>query len=170
MAEYIRSTKLPTTFLYTSHAYSDFLHLHHFTKDPSSGDPDRYLITIPVPDDTVLPGFALEQTGEFVLAALKNPKRYAGRSLMIVSATDFADAVAGQDIHACGSTPTLRDMATMLSKATGKNIDTLRLTKDDFYSEKHKEQVGEFFWPQYRNYVEGWVHRSESDSRRRLGR
>lgn len=46
----------------------------------------------------------------------------------------------------------------MLSKATGKNIDTLRLTKEDFYSEKHKEEVGELFWPQYRNYVEGYVH------------
>lgn len=81
MVEYIRSTPLPTTMLYTSHAYSDFLYLQHFTKDPSSGDPDRYLLTIPVPDETVLPGFALEQTGEFVLAALRNPKKYVGPSI-----------------------------------------------------------------------------------------
>lgn len=45
----------------------------------------------------------------------------------------------------------------MLSKATGKEIDTLRLSKEEFYSEKHRESVGEVFWPQYRNYVEGWV-------------
>jgi hypothetical protein len=61
----------------------------------------------------------------------------------------------GQDIHACGSNPTLREMATMLSKATGKEIDTLRLSKEEFYSDKHREEVGEVFWPQYRNYVEG---------------
>jgi hypothetical protein len=48
-------------------------------------------------------------------------------------------------------------MATMLSKATGKEIDTLRLSKEEFYSDKHRESVGEVFWPQYRNYVEGWV-------------
>lgn len=159
VADYIRSTSLPTTFLYTSHAYSDFLHLQHFTKDPSSGDPDRYLITIPVPDDTILPGFALEQTGEFVLAALRNPKRYAGMFSLYrassASSGHTAETSIGQDIHACGSTPTLREMATMLSKATGKNIDTLHLTKDEFYSEKHKEDVGDLFWPQYRNYVEG---------------
>lgn len=66
----------------------------------------------------------------------------------------------GQDIHACGSTPTLREMATMLSKATGKNVDTLGITKEEFYSEKHKESVGDLFWPQYRNYVEGCVTHS----------
>lgn len=80
VANYIRSTSLPTTFLYTSHAYSDFLYLNHFTKDQSSSNPNRYLLTIPVPDDTILPGFALEQTGEFVLAALKSPKKYIGMS------------------------------------------------------------------------------------------
>ena len=77
--DYIRSTSLPTTFLYTSHAYSDFLYLHYFTKDQTSDNPDRFLLTIPVPDDTILPGFALEQTGEFVLAALKSPKKYVGQ-------------------------------------------------------------------------------------------
>jgi hypothetical protein len=41
--------------------------------------------------------------------------------------------------------------------ADGKEIDTLRLSKEEFYSEKHRESVGEVFWPQYRNYVEGWV-------------
>jgi len=66
--------------LYTSHAYNDFLYLNHFTKDAASENPDRFLLTIPVPDDTVLPGFALEQTGEFVLAALRNPKKYVGKS------------------------------------------------------------------------------------------
>jgi hypothetical protein len=66
--------------LYTSHAYNDFLYLNHFTKDSASDNPDRFLLTIPVPDDTILPGFALEQTGEFVLAALKSPKKYVGKS------------------------------------------------------------------------------------------
>jgi hypothetical protein len=46
-------------------------------------------------------------------------------------------------------------MAVMLSKATGKEIDTLRLSKEEFYSDSHREKVGDLFWPQYRNYVEG---------------
>jgi hypothetical protein len=55
--------------------------LNHFTKDQASDNTDRFLLTIPVPDDTILPGFALEQTGEFVLAALKSPKKYIGMSV-----------------------------------------------------------------------------------------
>ena len=87
MVEYIRSTKLPTTMLYTSHAYNDFLYLNHFTKDSASDNPDRFLLTIPVPDDTILPGFALEQTGEFVLAALKSPKKYVGKLSLYLEPT-----------------------------------------------------------------------------------
>jgi hypothetical protein len=42
-------------------------------------DSDRGLVlNVPVPDDTAMPLFAIEQTGDYVLAALRNPKKWAG--------------------------------------------------------------------------------------------
>lgn len=40
--------------------------------------PDGLVLDVPIPDDIALPMFAVEQTGDYVLAALRNPKRWAG--------------------------------------------------------------------------------------------
>lgn len=40
--------------------------------------PKGLVFNVPVPDDTPIPLFAIEQTGDYVLAALKNPKKWAG--------------------------------------------------------------------------------------------
>lgn len=63
--------------------------------------------------------------------------------------------MAGKSVHVCASSPTLTEMAADLSRITQKTIGTLHMSKTEFYSEKHQERVGEFMWPQYRNYVEG---------------
>jgi hypothetical protein len=84
VVKYIRTTSLPTTLLYTSHAYSDFLHLNHLERDSSSSE-ERYILSIPVPDDTVLPGYAVEQTGEWVLAVLQARGKWIGELHVIPS-------------------------------------------------------------------------------------
>ena len=42
--------------------------------------PKGLVLNVPVPDDTAIPFFSSEQTGDYVLAALRNPKKWAGKS------------------------------------------------------------------------------------------
>ena len=41
-------------------------------------------------------------------------------------------------------------MAKDLSKLLKVPVDTLHLTKEEFYSQEHREGVGEAIWSQYR--------------------
>jgi hypothetical protein len=41
-------------------------------------DDGSYLYSVPTPADTVLPSFAVEQTGEWVVAAFNDPAKWIG--------------------------------------------------------------------------------------------
>lgn len=73
MVKYIKSTNLPTTYLYTCTPFSDVL--HHISRQG-----DDYLLTFPVTDETALPGWPVEQTGEWVRVAMARPDKWIGQS------------------------------------------------------------------------------------------
>lgn len=74
VVKYIKSTDLPTTYLYTCIPFSEVL--HHLSK---RGD-DDFLVTLPVTDGTALPGWPVEQTGEWVRVAMAHPDKWIGES------------------------------------------------------------------------------------------
>jgi hypothetical protein len=77
VVKYIKSTSLPTTYLYTCTPFSDVL--HHLSK---SSDED-YLLSFPITDETAMPGFPVEQTGEWVKVAIAKPDKWVGTSTLL---------------------------------------------------------------------------------------
>lgn len=70
--EELLSAGVPTTTLHSSVPYNRVVTWLR------NGPDGSLILDIPVPDDTKIPFFAIEQTGEYVLAALNNPKRWVG--------------------------------------------------------------------------------------------
>lgn len=62
---------MPHTVLHTS---VPFNRIDTWLEDKGDG----FVVNLPVPDETQIPWFSSEQTGEYVLAALENPKRWLG--------------------------------------------------------------------------------------------
>ena len=72
VVKYIKTTSLPTTYLYTCTPFSDVLTYL------SRSSNDDYLLTLPITDDTAIPAFPVEQTGEWVRVAMARPDRWVG--------------------------------------------------------------------------------------------
>lgn len=67
---------MPATFIYPSHPYSDIIYHDFLRKNPRG---EGYTLAIPAPDDCVLPGYAVEQFGDWVKVAFKKPEKWIGR-------------------------------------------------------------------------------------------
>ena len=76
VVKYIKSTPLPTTFLYTSTPFSIIHHKELLKKRPKD---EHYTLDLPLPDDLALPGYPSEQTGEWAKAAFSKPQRWVGK-------------------------------------------------------------------------------------------
>ncbi|CAD6565062.1 MAG: hypothetical protein TREMPRED_000788, partial [Tremellales sp. Tagirdzhanova-0007] len=135
VVKYIKTTSLPTTYLYTCTPFSDvFEYL-------SRSSNDDYLLTLPITDDTAIPAFPVEQTGEWVRVAMARPDRWVGK-----------------DMHACTEYPTPTQVAGTLSEILKKHVDTTHLSREQFYSQAHQSKVG-LEWSHYRSYLEGLCER-----------
>lgn len=54
----------------------------------------------------------------------------------------------------CGEILSVKDMAKHLSKISKRQVETLHLTKDEFYHPKHRARFGNAMWAQYRACLE----------------
>jgi hypothetical protein len=54
----------------------------------------------------------------------------------------------------CGEILSVEEMAKHLSKISKKQVETLNLTKEEFYQPKHRARVGDAMWAQYRACLE----------------
>jgi uncharacterized protein YbjT (DUF2867 family) len=104
--------KYPVTSLYTSHYMANLYKLGLLKKE----DDGTFTLNIPAPDDTPIPNFAVEQTGGWVAAILKDPKKYIG-----------------QRVDACGEETTLGEWAATLSEVSGKKVKTLGIPGGEFF-------------------------------------
>ena len=156
MTKYIKSTKLPTTFLYTCTPYSRILDKHLVKPQPDG----TILLDVALPDDCEFPGFAAEQTGDWVKMALRQPKKWAGESPfhsvdVLVSRPLMAGFAIGHDMQACGQHLTVAKMAQALSKMSKKDVHTPHITKDQFYSDEFRKRLGEIDWSHFRAFLDG---------------
>lgn len=134
VVKYIKSTSLPTTFLYTSTPFSYILWKHTLQSQPHG----TFLLDLPVPDDCVLPGYPTEQTGEWVKMALKGGDKWIGK-----------------DMTACTEKATPVEFAAVLEKLGGKKVDTHHLSREEFLSDDHRESLGDVTWSHYKAFYEG---------------
>jgi hypothetical protein len=75
VVEHLKATTIPYTLLYTSHPYTDILAWDLLAPAPCG---HGLVLGIPAPDDCQIPGYALEQIGDWVKVALKKPKKWIG--------------------------------------------------------------------------------------------
>ncbi|ORX37542.1 hypothetical protein BD324DRAFT_622315 [Kockovaella imperatae] len=143
VAKYIKTTNLPTTFLFTSTPFSIIVN-RHLLKRQEDG---TFLLNMRMPDDFVFPGYPTEQTGDWVKLALNKPDKWTGK-----------------DMHACTEHISPASMAHDLSKIVKKPVNTNHVSRDTFHSPEHREKLGETTWTHYKAILEGMVHRDEAQS------
>jgi hypothetical protein len=79
VVEHIKATSIPYTLLFTSHPYTDILAWDLVAPAPCG---HGLILSIPAPDDCIIPGYAVEQIGDWVKVALKKPKKWIGTFLL----------------------------------------------------------------------------------------
>ncbi|RSH93074.1 hypothetical protein EHS25_007427 [Saitozyma podzolica] len=152
VVKHIRTSSLPATILYPSHPFSDLIAWDLLRERPrfdgqGSGGPKWYVLAVPAPDECEIPGYAVEQIGDWVKVAFQKPGKWIG-----------------QDMKVCGEILSVEEMAKHLSKISKKQVETLHLTKEEFYQPKHRARVGDAMWAQYRACLEDQFVRDESKS------
>jgi hypothetical protein len=102
----------PVTGLYTSNYLSN-LSKFDFLRKEADGS---FTIMIPAPDDCPLINYAVEQTGGWVVATLRDPKKYIGRR-----------------VEAASETLSVGEWAALLSELSGKTVKTLGVLGGEAY-------------------------------------
>jgi len=135
--KYLKSKSVPRTSLYTSSYYSNFTLYNFLVKEG-----DEYVLKFPVPPNIKIPSYDVDETGKWVLAALKNPEKWIGKDL---------DAVA-QNLS-------LHEFAEILSKVSGKKVKAHNLSDETFRSKEFHDQVGDELWVNMAVYTADLVPR-----------
>ncbi|BEI80995.1 hypothetical protein CcaverHIS002_0201550 [Cutaneotrichosporon cavernicola] len=107
IAGYVRDSGVPFTLLYTSYYYSNILSGQ--IKEVDGG----LLLDLGMPDDAVLPSYAVEQTGLWAVKA-------------------FEPEWIGKDMYAAGENMSIADIAAALARVTGRNVTTRHVTLAEF--------------------------------------
>ncbi|GMK58951.1 hypothetical protein CspeluHIS016_0603930 [Cutaneotrichosporon spelunceum] len=102
------------------HTSVPFSRLTEWVKPAEEG----LLLDLPVPDDTRIPWFAVEQMGDYVLAALRNPTKWVSN-----------------DMHAISDKYTPASMAARLSRMTRRPVATNHVTRAEFDSLASHERL-----------------------------
>ncbi|ODN75094.1 hypothetical protein L202_06310 [Cryptococcus amylolentus CBS 6039] len=134
VSKYIQEKKYPYTNLYVSSYYSNFTKRGMLHRISTEDGGQRWVVDYFSPDDTEIATYADEETGLWVLEAWKNPEKWIGKSLL------------GKDMHACSEFLTIAEMADILTRVTGVPVGTPQITKEFFYSDAHKQALGEEIW------------------------
>ncbi|TYJ54348.1 hypothetical protein B9479_005014 [Cryptococcus floricola] len=146
VSAYLKEKKYPYTNLYTCFYFAN---LYRFGQLKQLPDDKRWVLNLDGLDDTKLPFFPVEQTGKWVVAAWKAPDEWIGK-----------------DMTACTDILTVVEMAAFLSNLAGFKIDTPHTSREDFYTEAHKESVGEELWLSMKVLIENGTNRDVEASKK----
>ncbi|KAK8853505.1 hypothetical protein IAR55_004212 [Kwoniella newhampshirensis] len=148
VSRYLRENNIPHTNLLTCNYFSNFTKFGLLKRSETDANANGWTVTFPVPDNTLVSSYAVEQTGLWVVEALKKPEQWLGKVMQV-----------------CSSCITVTEMAECLSRVSGSQVDRLHLTKEQFYSDAHKAAVGEEFWLACKVLVEGGMQRDVEASK-----
>ncbi|WVQ76556.1 hypothetical protein IAR50_006226 [Cryptococcus sp. DSM 104548] len=146
VSAYLKDKKYPYTNIYTCNYFSN---VYKFGLLKQLPDDKGWQLNFTVPDDTRVPSYPVEQMGKWVVAAWKAPSEWIGK-----------------DMTACGDALSVAEMAEVLSKVAGFKVDTPHYSRETFYSDAHKEAVGEELWLAMKILVEGGMPRDVQASRK----
>lgn len=111
--KFFKKAGVPTTYLYTSFYWDNFI---HFGMGPKKGEDGKLAITFPM-DDKKLPGMAAEDIGKCAYGIFKNSAKYMNRTV----------GISGEFL-------TGNQMAEAFSKALGKEVVYNSIPPDVFRS------------------------------------
>lgn len=137
IAARFHASTVPTTFLYTCYYFSNVLSQLQLNGDIQ--------VASPLPDDTVLPSFAVEQVGLFVAAAFLDP------------------AWIGRDMFPVGDLITVAHVAQTLAKVTGRTVRTAGVTHAQFEMDQTTDRE---WYLNYEAFRRGLIVRDLEASRR----
>lgn len=93
-----------------------------------------------MPDHCQIVGNAPEQTGAWIKAVLEHPEEWKGKEL-----------------HGAAERISIADMAKVFSEISGKEVKSLGMSDEEFYSPELKEKIGEGKWGNWKLFMDGWV-------------
>nr|XP_018260144.1 uncharacterized protein I303_07061 [Kwoniella dejecticola CBS 10117]OBR82302.1 hypothetical protein I303_07061 [Kwoniella dejecticola CBS 10117] len=134
------------TNIYPCTYFSNIYKFSYLTYNKEKG---CWVLGWPLPDDTLIPSYAVEQTGIWVKKAFLDHKIWRGK-----------------DMQVCSDMITPLQMAEHLSQLSGRKVVTLGLTKEVFHSEEFKKQLWKPLWLQYRSHVDGYFKRDVEQSKK----
>ena len=112
-------------------------------------DNGSYQVTLPGPDDMRLPGLPVGQTGLWVKAILDEEKYIGESQFPAIPVVGLADRMTGQDVYAITDIITISEVVEIFSEISGKQVKSLGLSKEAFYSDEFKKQVGAEIWDNF---------------------
>jgi uncharacterized protein YbjT (DUF2867 family) len=139
VVKYIKSQNVPATMLYTSYYFTN---LNSAKLEDKGGET---VLQLPLPDDTVIPGFNPHQVGWFARVAFAEPEEWTGK-----------------DMFACGENVRVDKIARVLSELSGRTYRTMGVSKDDFLALEGK--IDKELWLNYRAFVDGRMERNPDES------
>lgn len=96
--------------------------------DPGAG----WILDCPVPDDVKIPMYALEQTGQYVIAALSTRRGKLAKQ---------QEYTPGEEVHAISEWLSPADIARRLSRLANAPVTTARVSREDFASLETHERL-----------------------------
>ena len=120
-----------------------------------------------MPDETKVTSFAVTQIGGWVKAILDDPEAYSSASsIQTVSCRrPIADVRADKEIDAVGDYVSIAKMAKAIADTFNVKVDTLHLTKEEFYAAENRQKPMPQVWLNWKAYYEGSVELAHTGER-----
>ncbi|WVW86505.1 hypothetical protein I302_108554 [Kwoniella bestiolae CBS 10118] len=144
VSRYLRDKGIPHTLLFTFNYFSNIVKFGQLKR--AQNKDDGWLLDIAVPDDVGIPSYPAEQTGLWVKEAL-----------------DDRDEWLGKNIYATTGSPTPSEMAQSLSRKFNVKVSTAGIKLEEFYTEEHKNKIGEELWLAYVVILKGKMYHSPEE-------
>lgn len=152
VTEYMKQNQVPSTQLYTSYFYDNLL-----LAKTREGEDGKTVISLPLPDDTVLPSFNPHQIGLWAREAFRDPETWIGELAAALLQARFLTTLTGKDMYACGDNITLAGIAKVLSEESGKQFDTEHHTAEDFLALDGTGKIDQELFLNYKAFLNGCV-------------
>ncbi|GMK56257.1 hypothetical protein CspeluHIS016_0300970 [Cutaneotrichosporon spelunceum] len=138
IAGYVRESGVPYTLLYTSYYYSNIL--FNMLKEEDGA----LILDMGVPDEVIVPSFAVEQTGLWAVQA-------------------FKPEWVGKDMDVVGECMAISAIATGVSLVTGRKCETRHVTMAEFEADTKTDRG---WHNNFKAMIDKRFSRSESESRK----
>jgi len=135
---YLQASGIPYTLLYTACFYSNLVG----GKLLKAEEDGSLTYALPVPPETKVHYVDGSDLGRWVVPILKNQEKYNGK-----------------EIHAVSEYIDTREVAKIITRASGKKCNYLPITKEAFYTKEVMDQIGNELWLNLQLWVEDSITR-----------